>query len=194
MNHSYAVIDTLKKESGGEKAAVIYWYFEYGYDHHPDMVRTSFLRQLVENLTALPVAIKELWEHNKGTKYRPDEAALMRAIGDLLGEWKRVFVVMDALDECSHSYLTDILKTIDELQVMGARIFITSRQTEHPRGQSSKWVPIEIKAHHDDLRHLVDHRVQHNCSKVTVPDELREKIVQTLVSKTHGMYVLLATH
>lgn len=184
------MIDTLKKIANGP---VLYWYFDYRYpnDQHHTFIRSSLLMQLVEGIPTLPTSIEELYEQNKETKGRLNKSILMREISALLTELEQSFVVLDAFDECIESSRKEILEMISHFQKMGARIFITSRQND-PERRSSGWVPIEIKAHAEDLRHLIDHKLQNKCSRNInriMTDEFKEEVVETIVSKTDGMCV-----
>ncbi|RFU80784.1 multiple ankyrin repeats single kh domain [Trichoderma arundinaceum] len=192
---SCAVIDRISSKLDRVKGAVVYWYFDYlrASEHNPNLICASLLKQLVEGLTILPASIEELYDSNKGNKKGPDKAAFMRAIRSLLTDLEQSFVVVDALDECHDCFLKDHLAMVAELQEMGACVFITSRQPEIPdEKRSSEWTRVEIQAHENDLRCLVDHMLQNTCSNAVrriMTDQLKEEIVTTIVSKTHGMFL-----
>lgn len=188
------VIETLEETFKNDpSSAVLYWYFDYRYPQERTLILSSFLMQLIGQIQTLPTTIIELYEFKskgRGNDTGPDTSVLMREIDALLRKFKQSFVVLDAMDECIESFQNEALEIINHLQNIGARILITSRQTD-PEKTFSGWIPVEIKAHTEDIRRLIDDNLAKGRYKVMQNNKLKEEVIETIVSKADGMCVVL---
>lgn len=188
------MIDTLEKTFKNDpSSAVLYWYFDYSSPQERTLILSSFLMQLIGQIPTLPDTIVELYENKgkgRGKDTGPDTSVLMREIDALLKKFKQSFVVLDAMDECIRDFQNEASEIVNHLQNIGARILITSRQTD-PGKTFSGWIPLEIKAHTEDIRRLIDYNIANGCYEVMQNNELKEEVIETIASKTDGMCVLL---
>ncbi|OPB36873.1 hypothetical protein A0O28_0059530 [Trichoderma guizhouense] len=186
------VIETLEETFKNDpSSAVLYWYFDYRYPQERTLILSSFLMQLIGQIQTLPTTIVELYENKgkgRGNDTGPDTSVLMREIDALLRKFKQSFVVLDAMDECIESFQNEALEIVNHLQNIGARILITSRQTD-PEKTFSGWIPVEIKAHTEDIRLLIDDNLTRGRYKVMQNNELKEEVIETIVSKADGMFL-----
>jgi hypothetical protein len=104
--------------------------------------------------------------------------------------YSRVFIVVDALDECqaSNNCRSIFLSEIFNLQVKyGVNIFATSRFipdiTEKFNGSKS----LEIRAHNGDILKYLDGRISQSESKCL--KTYREEIKTEITKAVDGMYV-----
>ncbi|QYS96332.1 hypothetical protein H0G86_003586 [Trichoderma simmonsii] len=186
------VIDTLEKTFKNDpSSAVLYWYFDYSSPQERTLILSSFLMQLIGQIPTLPDTIVELYENKgkgRGKDTGPDTSVLMREIDALLKKFKQSFVVLDAMDECIRDFQNEASEIVNHLQNIGARILITSRQTD-PGKTFSGWIPLEIKAHTEDIRRLIDYNIANGCYEVMQNNELKEEVIETIASKTDGMFL-----
>jgi hypothetical protein len=106
--------------------------------------------------------------------------------------YSRVFIIIDALDECqaSHNCRKLLLSEVLCLQAKcGVNLFATSRFipeiTEHFQGSIS----LEIRASEHDVRRYVDGHMSYLPSFVGRSPELQEDIKTGIVKAVDGMYV-----
>lgn len=181
----------MKTFENDPDSAVLYWYFNYRNPKQHTLILPSLLLQLIDQLPTLHPAIGDLYGHGKAM---PNKPILIQSIDTLLREFKQSFLVLDALDECLHGLRDEVLSTVEHLQSLGVRILITSRQTGP--GEFSEWAHIEVKAHAEDLGHLFDYKLGMSkrfsqTIKEIMIKERKEKVIETIASKTDGMCVLL---
>ncbi|KAF3059041.1 Ankyrin repeat domain-containing protein 50 [Trichoderma lentiforme] len=187
---AWRLIDTLMKTFENDPdSAVLYWYFNYRNPKQHTLILPSLLLQLIDQLPTLHPAIGDLYGHGKAM---PNKPILIQSIDTLLREFKQSFLVLDALDECLHGLRDEVLSTVEHLQSLGVRILITSRQTGP--GEFSEWAHIEVKAHAEDLGHLVDYklglgkRFSQSIKEILIK-ERKEEVIETIASKTDGMFL-----
>ncbi|KKP07752.1 hypothetical protein THAR02_00140 [Trichoderma harzianum] len=187
---AWRLIDTLMKTFENDPdSAVLYWYFNYRNPKQHTLILPSLLLQLIDQLPTLHPVIGDLYGHGKAM---PNKPILIQSIDTLLREFKQSFLVLDALDECLHGLRDEVLSTVEHLQSSGVRILITSRQTGP--GEFSEWAHIEVKAHAEDLGHLVDYklglgkRFSQSIKEILIK-ERKEEVIETIASKTDGMFL-----
>ncbi|KAJ4859583.1 ankyrin repeats (many copies) domain-containing protein [Trichoderma breve] len=116
------------------KAGIAYFFFDYKRQEEQtiEALLAVFLRQLTACQTSLPDAVHKLYkQHNTQAKQtRPSAEELMQVLKSVIGLYSRVFIIIDALDECNSPngtrsrVLSGIFKLRNET---GANFFITSR-------------------------------------------------------------------
>ena len=118
----------------------------------------------------------------------PDIVQMLRQAGATL---PRVFICIDALDECLPKYLLGLpgsLKDIIE-ELPSARIFVTGRpqvETEISRYfPTSVMVPISPKAH--DIRGYLEKKLELDTEPDAMSDDLRADILRTILEKISEM-------
>ena len=106
--------------------------------------------------------------------------------------YSRVFIVVDALDECQvfDGCRSRFLSEIFNLQVKcGVNVFATSRFipgiTERFNGSTS----LEIRASGEDVRKYLEGHMSQLPSFVSCNVDLQEEIVNKIVQAVDGMYV-----
>ena len=133
------VIDRLTNAFKHQNVVVAYFYFDYYEQGHiaqnyqlDDGMIASLLKQLAFKQFALskrlPGPILDL--HQKMTRQQrpPKHEDLQEALLLTCSEFDRVFVVIDALDECNKSQRNAVLRALSKLcQCSPVSIFITSR-------------------------------------------------------------------
>lgn len=124
----------------------------------------------------------------------------------LVEDLRQVYVVFDALDECSEQEREAILGFITGIATATVpcyvKVFVTSRrEMDIAKAFEDKRIPtIQIRAENvaADIKTFARSQVEklrageHGKTLYITSDELKEKIVQTLAVKAEGMYVLLS--
>jgi len=146
------VIDILHKTRKKQRSGVAFFYLSYNLrsQQTPMHMLRAILRQLVETLPSIPHEIAEL-------HYADGEPSLHK-IFDILAmvikSYDLVFVVIDALDECSPESLEELLDAVQRLQGLGARFMLTTRFTnivEKKLRDMDNCLSLEIRATDRDM-------------------------------------------
>lgn len=105
----------------------------------------------------------------------------------------RVYVALDALDEChQENQRRKLLPLFHRMIACGIRIFLTSRQyPEDIQRYLSTGPSVEISAHEDDLKCYVAAKIDENprAKHLVQLAKCRDLIISQLVECAKGMYV-----
>ena len=126
------VISHLYQEFAGSKTGIAYVYcnFQRQSEQKAEDLIESLLKQLSQSLPSLPKYVSDLYDRFQKDRIRPSFAEISQALNTVAASYKRVFIIIDALDECSSSgsSRTRFLEEIFDLQAKcGANTFATSR-------------------------------------------------------------------
>jgi len=157
----------------------------------------SLIRQLANSLIAVPEEICGLWEKYKGKKARPSPEELLGVLTFVVREYfEKVYVVLDALDECSErQILLPVLHQLMDRKCVS--LFLTSR-SEHDIQKSFAGISIYSAAieNHDvavDVELFVNRQIKSIETLRDLSKDLQKEIVQRLVEGAQGMQVSLFT-
>jgi hypothetical protein len=113
--------------------------------------------------------VKALYDKHKDERTQPLFEKISRTLQSVAALYSRVFIVVDALDECqvSEGCRTRFLTEIFNLQSQSrANVFTTSRSipdiTERFKGSTT----LEIRAHDEDVRQYLDNRISQSGQKL----------------------------
>ena len=146
---------------------------------------TSLLKQLAESQSSLLENIKDLYNRHRTKRTRPSLEEILSTLHSVVAKYLRVFIVVDALDECqaSNGCRTRFLSEIFNLQ---GNIFATSRINGEIAKIFSKATSLEIRARDDDIGIYLDERMQLQQSDI-LDDATRDMIKRKVVGATDGM-------
>jgi hypothetical protein len=108
--------------------------------------------------------------------------------------YSRVFIVIDALDECqvSHGCQKTFLSQLFSLQAKcGANLFITSRFIPEITREFQGSISLKIQASEHDVRRYVDSHMSYLPSFIGRNLDLQEEVKTKIVEAVDGMYVAL---
>ena len=187
------VVDQLRDYFEGQNVAVLHLYFNYRdqTDQSSEKTIASLLKQLAIATQHLPKPIFELYRKLKTQERRPQLQDLEQAFSLTCQSIDRVFVVVDALDECDTKNRKAFLRSLSNLQ--GDRplsIFMTSRSYEDYVNQLFGSCPrMKIQAHESDLRVYVSRQVENSNDVDGVDEQFKKEIIEKVVHGAHNMYV-----
>jgi hypothetical protein len=134
--------------------------------------------------------VKDLYDRHKITQTRPSSDEISRALQSMAVVYSRVFIIVDALDECqiSDGCRTRLLSKIFNLQVRnGANIFATSRFIPDITEKFQGSISLEIRASDEDMQRYLDGRILESESVVLKTS--REEIKAEIMEAVDRMYV-----
>lgn len=150
----------------------------------------SLLKQLTQSQPSLPACVESLYIKHK-SRTRPSFDDLSKALRAVAILYSRVFIIIDALDECStldgcrERFLTEILA----LQAKcGTSMFATSRYIPEITEKFNNSISLEIRACPGDIRRYMDNNICRLPSFISRNTDLKEEIKSGIVKAVDGMY------
>ena len=110
--------------------AYLFCSFQHYHDETQkvESLLASILRQLAQDLAPLPDCISALFEKYSPKGTQPTITEISEALRFVIGSFQRIFIVIDALDECDIHVVHRILNEISDLQTMSdLNLLATSR-------------------------------------------------------------------
>jgi Cdc6-like AAA superfamily ATPase len=127
------VIDHLTTRFGDDSSiglAYIYCNFQRHDQQTPDQLFACILKQLAEALPSLPDAVQSLHGAHQNGRTSPSLQEILITLNAVIGEFSRVFIVIDALDvygEVKSSRETLLIELALFQQQHGINLLVTSR-------------------------------------------------------------------
>lgn len=191
-----AVIEHVKDLSYSLQLDFSYAYYYFDFNdpekQKPVNMLRSILAQLCFQQDDIPDRIKTLYEtHDRGL-HEPNTSNLRSALLDLANNSGAIYIILDALDECSQK---EILREIilDFYQRENISLFVTSRKEnavesvmmdmESTKVSAESWV---IDA---DIKLYIKRRLKNDSKLSRWPDAVKLEIETALLNRARGMYV-----
>jgi hypothetical protein len=186
-------VNYLTQSFEQENAAVAYIYCSYKerYDQTSVNLIASLLQQLVQRNSVIPDEIVSLYHRHINKQTRPTLAEWSELLRSEVHRLSKVFIIVDALDECSEgdgtrdSFLSEILKLQPSI-----RLLVTSRHILTIEREFEKAARIEILANDEDVRKYVEGRIETErrlSRHIKADPTLQDTIISTIVEKAKGM-------
>lgn len=187
------VVEDLTTRFGGDKnTAIAYIYFNFRRQDDQkltDLV-ACILRQSIQQLAQLPDSVSAL-ERQCGHSKRPSLEELLAALQSVDAACARVFIVVDALDECqtSDGCRARLLSELLKLQTKcGVNVFATSRFIPDIMDNFQGGTMLEIRASNEDVERYVKGRMENLQPFVHRNKQLQEEIKAGISTAVDGMY------
>ena len=194
MISSSIIIDSLKTIStqSGMDVAYVYCNYKAFEQQTATNLLASLLQQILQERSSLPQSLLCLYESHIKKATRPSLSELSQIFQQDVIENRHVYVVIDALDECSEvndtrfCFLAKIQKILSKIHLL-----ITSRPGVVLDLKSV--TRIDIEARDDDVSTYLNQRIELEPrlkSLVKGNALLHNEILTTIVDKSQGMYVM----
>lgn len=185
------VVNDLTKRVASDPSigmAFIYCDFRQQGTQKIDDLMASLLKQLAQCQSSLPPGVKSLYDQHKKKRTRPSLDEVLRILCTVATIYKRLIIIVDALDECEviDGTRTSFLSEIFSFQTQhGANIFATSRFIPQIVDQFNGSLSLKIHAHDEDVRQYLYGRIaqsESKCLKICC-----EEIVTRITNAIDGM-------
>ena len=194
MISSSLVIDHLMEYSIGRDCVVAYAYFDYRDQDFQSSgnVTASILNQVAATGFSLPTEVVELHEKCKLKKKKtpPTAAEIERMLVACCQDFDRVFIVIDALDECDEiRHRRDFIRALETLaKKREVRLFITSRSyPEDIKRAFESASKITVKANGSDLKMFIAHEIDNSDVSDLIDEEFKANIVRRILGGAQDM-------
>ncbi|KPM40550.1 hypothetical protein AK830_g6003 [Neonectria ditissima] len=145
--------------------------------------------------SSLPASVRDLYRRHRQDRTTPHFGEISETLYSLAATYSKVFIVVDALDECQSDTRTRFLEVILKLRAKArANIFATSRFNTEIKDMFEESVCLEIRATNEDVWKYLDGRMLELPEFVRRNLELREEIMSEIVPLAKGMFLLAQLH
>ncbi|OBT47113.1 hypothetical protein VE00_03058 [Pseudogymnoascus sp. WSF 3629] len=182
------------KSSG---VAYLYCNFQRKDEQKAKDLLASLLKQLTQGRSSLPDSVKSLYESHKDKRTRPSFDEISRALQSVAALYSRVFIIVDALDECQiadgcrDKFLTELFNLQAEASV---RIFATSRFIPGIVEKFKESINLEIRASDQDVQRYLNGHISQLPGCVARSLELQEEVKAGILKAVDGMFLLAQLH
>lgn len=194
---SSIVVDHLETEFKNKaNMGIAYLYCNYRQQQQQKAkdLLSSLLKQLSQGQGSVPAEVKNLYENHKAKQTRPRFKEIVDVLKSIIQLYTRVFIVVDALDECEvvngtrKSFLFELfnLQAKTEVNIFATSRFIPDIQHEFLKKGS---VLVEIRASREDVQRYLNGKMSRLPRCVSRSHDLQEKIIATIIKAVDGMYV-----
>lgn len=154
----------------------------------------AVLKQFVSGLSTIPEALKALYEKHERGKSKPHSLGeLKKVIECVAGCYDTVYIVIDALDECSDINLADLISQLRHLlEGLNIKLMATSRRigTIEEEFKAFKSADVlEIVANAEDIERFVHGELPRLARCVSRDEGLKRLVISTITGAADGMYV-----
>ncbi|KAL6705251.1 hypothetical protein ACN47E_007211 [Coniothyrium glycines] len=194
------VLDNLwQKHQGNNDIGIAFVYLDYSRSQEQtlEVVLATILKQLVSRRPTLSQSIRAFYEwHDKGQR-RPSVVDITNALRQEALVFSRVFIVVDALDECSTedscraALLAELFTIRDTCRV---NLLATSRWLPEITDHFDKDDILEVQASQADVRKYLDSQIPRLPKFIVRNISLQEEIRSKIVECVDGMFLLARLH
>ncbi|EPS44850.1 hypothetical protein H072_1186 [Dactylellina haptotyla CBS 200.50] len=184
----------LSQNDANIGVAFIYFNFKRQLEQSVEELLSSLLKQFSRNQSEMPDIVQKLYStHRVGT--RPPIGTLFKTLVSVAKAYSKVFVVVDAIDECGvsegcrHRFLDQLFDFQAEAK---ANLFVTSRFIPEitERFQTEGTLSLEIRARKEDVQRYLETRLLTIDGIVKNHADLRREVVAKIIADIDGMFLI----
>jgi hypothetical protein len=198
---STTIIEHLLKRCQDDTSMVTaYFYFDFNdtQKQDPGLMLHSLLRQLLQRSVTIPKDVDALFSSCDNGQRRPSVHALLEAMQQAAQVFTQVYVVLDALDECTQrSELMDVLEEVAGWKLDNLHLLMTSRKERDIESSLESYVEerdtvcLQRDVVDQDIQRYVQQRLRDDKGLVKWNKDaaIRQEIEAALMRGAQGMYV-----
>ncbi|KAH0536261.1 hypothetical protein FGG08_006856, partial [Glutinoglossum americanum] len=190
------IIDEVSRSVNCDDTGVAYIYCDYAdrEDQTVENMIASLIKQLSLQTTPIPDPVWELYKQCNQGKSRPDLSKIMETLKLLCIEFKQVFIVLDALDECDEQARRSLLAQLEGLDHSISRCLLTSRHhLLDMEERYGKYPQIEIIAKDQDIHQFLQKKIKEDgglSEMMKSKQALKDEVIGMITSKAMNMFLL----
>jgi Cdc6-like AAA superfamily ATPase len=170
--------------------AYVYCSFQRQHEQKPGDLLASLLKQLSHSQPSCPPCVQDLYDQHQKDRTRPSLDEISRTLRSVITMYSRVFIAVDALDECKDTSRNITLTEIFNIQAKTSlNIIATSRINDAIQKRFDGYQSLKIHAADDDIRRYIASQIT-SLEKDLLDDDIREEIQSKIAEAAEGMYVL----
>jgi ankyrin repeat protein len=196
---SAAIEALLTKHETSNTSLLAYYFFVF--TAREGNATTQFVRSILAQIALqtkhLPMAFQNLFaKHHEGIQ-QPTNKALVDALRATLDEIGELFLIIDALDECtSRAGLLRILQKLLDWKIPNLHLMLTSRKEKDIEDvlRDMPQIAVQGKEHHQDIRLFVEQRIESEPSLNKWSTKNQAEITSVVLDQAGDMFRLAALH
>ena len=171
-------------------AAIAYVYFDYKNREIQtgDYIVRTILKQLLVQLKTIPRDVEATYDDCCSRLKQPEKTFFVQQLLSMVARFGSVYVLLDALDECTDATLENIIHLICQLKDSEFKVFCTFRPNIITLSDKLNVLVHTIHAHDEDVRNYLSIRLK----KEWLHDEsFLPEIIDQLGKTAKGKFVSL---
>lgn len=185
-------VDYLHSTVHNADVGVAYLYCNYKRqaDQTTSNLIAAMLKQLVQDRPLITQPISSLYDRHQTRRTRPSLEELLSALRNVLGKYLKVYIVIDALDECPELGGTrrQLLEICRDLQRQSdVRLMATSRHIPDIVEEFKDTARVEVRASNSDVKRYVAGKLDRLARCVQRDIHLQELVQNKIVEAVDGM-------
>ncbi|KAI2484784.1 multiple ankyrin repeats single kh domain protein [Pyrenophora tritici-repentis] len=197
---SSTIIEHLLQHCHNDTSMVTaYFYFDFNdtQKQDPELMLRSLLCQFLQRSVVIPKGVDALFSSCENGQRKPLLHALLDVVRQVAQEFAHVYVILDALDECSQrSELMDILETAARWQLNNLHLLMTSRKERDIERSLEGYVEeenvvcLQSDIVDQDIQRYVQQRLHNDkgLAKWSKDAAVRQEIEAALMGGARGMF------
>ncbi|KAL7910736.1 hypothetical protein GGI35DRAFT_478150 [Trichoderma velutinum] len=181
------------------KIGISYLYCDYRKqsEQRVEDLLTNLLKQLTQGCATIPDCIQKLYTESKMKLNRPPLNELSEAMRSVCLLYSKVFIIVDALDECRVAdgcrkyFLSEIFKLQGGTNT---NFFATARNIPDILEAFKQSASLEISARDEDVQKYLAHNMERLPPFVSRNLELQAEIKSTISRVAGGMFLIVRLH
>ncbi|PPQ96431.1 LOW QUALITY PROTEIN: hypothetical protein CVT26_005063 [Gymnopilus dilepis] len=175
--------------------ALAFAYFRHNDNHSPSDILAALIKQLFEDDFNVQQYIRPIHDDHAKKGIRPSEEEWFRILKDVLGNFNRIYIVIDALDEGSAECRSSVLRMLSDLPVS---LITTSRPLDLSQPGFKHTLEIDMDDHtKQDIESFSIHSLEtnHRIQRIINGNSaVQAEILAKLKEKSHGMFLAVSLH
>ncbi|KAK6543470.1 hypothetical protein TWF694_000216 [Orbilia ellipsospora] len=185
------LLDRKNHENGDIGVAYIYFDYKRPDEQKVEKCLASLLRQLTQRSSEIPSILKEFYQRYQDDGRRPKIDEYLQALSSVATLYSKVFIVVDALDECQLDARQELLTRLFEFQLKSrANVFATSRHI-HDIEARFTGPALEITGSKYDLQKYLEANLPSLQGMLEKESQLWEEIKRKIIGEANGVFLLV---
>jgi len=187
------VVDHLRDDISHHNAVVAYIYCNYREheEQSAEKMIATLLKQLAISGPEIPQAVAELHQKFGQQKRQPLQQDFEHTFLLTCEYYDRIFIIIDALDECDATHKKSLLKFLSLIQSRpSVRMLVTSRSfPENVLKDLNAACSTNIGAHETDLRKCILQEIDSSDNVDVIDEDFKYEITDKVCAGAQDMYV-----
>ena len=186
------VINHLWNEVRTDRIGVAYIYCDYLKCQEQISIYLvgSLLKQLAEQQNPISETLRNYCDDHKMRNEKPRPEGAFEVLKAECDNWSQIYIIVDALDECSEKDATRQTVTKGLLSLQSSKrinILVTSRPIPSVLCNFEVWEPLEIRADSEDIHRYLLGQVDRFSKRILAEKDLQAKIISGIIDAADGM-------
>lgn len=186
---SSTVIEYLEYLAGQQEGiGVMFAYCRYTEPISATDVLAALVRQFLERHRSLTSIVQPLYERHQRERTRLTQNELVGLLLEISKKFRRMFIILDGLDEASDAARFDLLAILSSLNL---HFFITSRPLRYLESVVPAAFCLDIMAHDHDITLIINSKLDRMpiLKSLLGNGSFKDEVISSIRSKAQGMSV-----